>query len=394
MHGMIESDFRVEWQPLTELGGIATQWQSLAARALEPNVFYEPAFALAAAPVFGAQVGAGLVWSKASPARLLGFFPARIEHRRYGLALPVLVGWTHPYGPLGTPLIDRDAGAAVPSAWFDHLTSRPDLPRLLLMPYLPVTGPVAQAFDAALARRDDGGSIMLARHQRALLAPSGKGEKYLDNALGGKKRKELRRQRKRLAEAGTLESSIAREPDHMTAALSEFLALEAAGWKGRAGTAARADDRIRVFMENAVTGLAREGKARIDRLNAGAAPIAAIVTLRSGSTAWCWKISYDEAFGRFSPGVQLLLEVTQGLLDDRSIARADSCATADHPMIDHIWRERVGLADRLMRLGPQRPLAFAAVCALERGRRATIAGLKSLRDRVRVAPSKKPASGS
>jgi hypothetical protein len=89
-----------------------------------------------------------------------------------------------------------------------------------------------------------------------------------------------------------------------------------------------------------------------------------------------------------------LLEVTQGLLDDRSVARADSCATADHPMIDHIWRERVGLADRLMRLGPQRPLAFAAVCTLERARRATIAGLKSLRDRVRVAPSKKPASGS
>jgi len=82
----------------------------------------------------------------------------------------------------------------------------------------------------------------------------------------------------------------------MTAALSEFLALEAAGWKGRAGTAARADDRIRVFMENAVTGLARRAGA-IDRLNAGAAPIAAIVTLRSGSTAWCWKISYDEALG-------------------------------------------------------------------------------------------------
>jgi CelD/BcsL family acetyltransferase involved in cellulose biosynthesis len=393
MHGMIESDFRVEWQPLAELGGIATEWQSLAARALEPNVFYEPAFALAAAPVFGGGVGAGLVWSRASPSRLLGFFPARIERRRYGIALPVMVGWTHPYGPLGTPLIDRDAGAAVPSAWLDHLASRPDLPRLLLMPYLPVTGPAARAFDAALARRD-GSSIMLARHQRALLAPSGTREKYLDNALGGKKRKELRRQRKRLAEAGALESSVAREPGHVTAALSEFLALEAAGWKGRAGTAARADDRIRVFMENAVTGLARESKAQIDRLYAGAAPIAAIVTLRSASTAWCWKITYDEAFGRFSPGVQLLLEVTQGLLDDRSVACADSCATAGHPMIDHIWRERVGLADRLMRLGPQRPLAFAAACTLERARRAAIAGLKSLRDRVRVAPSKKQAPGS
>src|SRR5580698_9236998 len=123
MHGMIESDFRVEWRPLVELTPIAAEWQSLAARALEPNVFLEPAFALAAAPVFGTGVGVGLVWSRASPLRLMGFFPARIERRRYGVALPVLVGWTHPYGPLGTPLIDRDAGAAVFSAWFDLLAS-------------------------------------------------------------------------------------------------------------------------------------------------------------------------------------------------------------------------------------------------------------------------------
>ena len=69
MHGIIESGFRVEWRPLAELARIADAWQSLAARALEPNVFLEPAFALAAAAVFGAQVGAGLVWSRASPSR-------------------------------------------------------------------------------------------------------------------------------------------------------------------------------------------------------------------------------------------------------------------------------------------------------------------------------------
>src|ERR1700730_1904618 len=109
---MIQSDFRVEWRPLAELAPLAAEWRSLAARALEPNVFYEPAFALAAAPIFGGDVSAGLVWSGTSPCRLMGLFPARIERRRYGIALPVLVGWTHPYGPLGTPLIDRDAGSA------------------------------------------------------------------------------------------------------------------------------------------------------------------------------------------------------------------------------------------------------------------------------------------
>jgi CelD/BcsL family acetyltransferase involved in cellulose biosynthesis len=380
VHGVIESDFRVEWRPLAELGPIAGEWQSLAARALEPNVFLEPAFALAAVPVFGRDVGAGLVWSRGAPCRLLGFFPARIERRRYGVALPVLVAWTHPFAPLGTPLIDRDAGAAVISAWLDHLARCPDLPGVLLMPYLPVAGPVAQAFANARAQRR---SITLASHQRALLAPATDRAHYLDQAVGPKKRKELRRQRKRLAEAGVLASEIVRAPSAMAAALGDFLNLEATGWKGRAGTAARADDRIRGFMEEAVTGLAREGKAQVARLSASGRPIAAIVTLKSGATAWCWKIAYDESYARFSPGVQLLLEVTQALLDDLEIASADSCATADHPMIDHIWRERLGLADHLVQVGPQHRLAFAAAGTLERLRGAAISGLKRSRDLVR-----------
>ena len=86
----------VEWRSVAELEPIADAWRELAARALEPNVFYEPAFALPAANVFGRDAGALLVWSGTSPRKLLGFFPARIEPRRYGLKLPVLAGWTHP----------------------------------------------------------------------------------------------------------------------------------------------------------------------------------------------------------------------------------------------------------------------------------------------------------
>ena len=66
MHGTIDSLFRVEWRPLADLDAIATEWRDLAGRALEPNVFYEPSFALAAGPVFGRDSGAGLVWSRAA----------------------------------------------------------------------------------------------------------------------------------------------------------------------------------------------------------------------------------------------------------------------------------------------------------------------------------------
>jgi len=249
----------------------------------------------------------------------------------------VLVGWTHPYAPFGAPLIDRELGETAISAWLDHMANDRKLPDLMLLPYVSTEGPFARALDAVLARRSDQ-SRCFAEHRRALLAPAQDREDrkgYLDHAVGQKKRKELRRQRKRLGDSGAV-TSITTEAATIAPALADFLALEAQGWKGRAGTAARDQADIAAFMITAVTALAGEGKAQVTRLCVDARAIAAMVTLRSGTTAWCWKIAYDESRARFSPGVQILLDVTQTLLDDQSLTRADSCATADHPMIDHI----------------------------------------------------------
>ena len=85
MHGTIEPAYEVEIRPLAALTSIEPEWRTLAARALMPNVFYEPQFALAAAPVFGPNVSAVLVWSHGKRTHLVGLFPTRIERHRYGL---------------------------------------------------------------------------------------------------------------------------------------------------------------------------------------------------------------------------------------------------------------------------------------------------------------------
>jgi hypothetical protein len=260
---------------------------------------------------------------------------------------------------------------ATVEAWLDHIAQAAQLPKLVLLPYFPVHGPLAAAFDSALDRRG-GMSALFACHARALLVPGVAREDYVVSAIGGKKRKELRRQRKRLGEMGNLTFMDARTPAAVALALDDFFTLEARGWKGRAGTAARCDGGIAGFMQGAVTALAAEGKAQVLRMCADARPIAAIVVLRSGSSAWCWKIAYDEAHKRFSPGVQLLLDTTDVLLRDRGVTRADSCATPDHPMIDHVWRERLLLADRLISPGPGRRLGFGLTCGAESLRRRVI----------------------
>jgi CelD/BcsL family acetyltransferase involved in cellulose biosynthesis len=380
VHGTIEPAYEVEVRPLAELASIEPEWRTLAARALMLNVFYEPQFALAAAPVFGHNVGAALVWSRGTASRLVGLFPVRIERHRYGLTWPIMVGWINRYAPLGVPLIDREAVEPVIGAFLDHLASH--RPRAILLPMFPQQGALAAAFDAALARRG-GESITFAPHVRALLAPAGERGSYIERALPHKKLKELGRQLRRLADDGDVKWQVARDPAAVGAALNDFLTLEAAGWKGRAGSAAAHDPTIRGFFEGAMPALARDGQAAIVQLVLAGHTIAALIVLRSGDTAWCWKIAYDERHARASPGVQLMLHATRALLADSSLAQVDSCAAPDHPMIDHIWRERLALADRLVRPGPSGRAAFAVTRTLETMRRGAIAAAKRGRDLIR-----------
>src|SRR5205085_2668346 len=172
-----------EWRPLSALGEIRGEWRELVSRALEPNVFYDPAFALAAGPVFGAGVGAVLVWSR-EPQRLIGLFPLRVE-RRYGV-IATLTGWTHPYAPFGVPLVDREEPDAAIGVFLDHVEAEPRLPKLVMLPLIARDGPFAAALVGVLARHG-GASANFGDHTRALLAPKARAS-YLAH-VGHKKLK-------------------------------------------------------------------------------------------------------------------------------------------------------------------------------------------------------------
>ena len=371
----------VEWRPLAALDDIVGPWQALIARADEPNAFYEPAFALAGAPVFGRDAHALLVWSKPPEKCLLGLFPARVA-RRYGIGPRLLTGWIHPFSLLGTPLVDRERTEDVIAAWLDRLATDPTLPNVALLPTLSLEGPFCATLDRVLARRGLGYADF-DLHQRALLAPGDDRTGYLAQTMGARHRKELPRRRRRLAELGPVTYEVTTAESDVADAFEQFLELEARGWKGHRGTAAmNSEARLRFFRE-AVMRLARDGKTRVDVLRVGDKVIATSVALRSGDTLFGWKMAYDEAYAKFSPGAQLMLDLTKDVLDNDSLARVDSCAAADHPLINHLWNGRHAVADRLLSVRADRSAAFDAACALERTRRRMIDGAKALRDNLR-----------
>ncbi len=375
----------VEWRPLTALRNMMKPWKVLAARALERNIFYEPAFALAAAPVFGRDAGALLVWAGTDRRKLLGLFPARIERLRYGVPFPVLVGWTHPFAPFGVPLVDRDSAEAAIEAAFQFL-GKGVLPTLWLLPFMPSAGKFAAALAAVIIKRQ-GGCVWFGEHARAALSPPLMRGKYVVRAISPKKRKELRRQMRQLADQGDVTLDRASTAAEMAGALDDFLALEACGWKGDAGSAAAQQSDVQAFMRDAVRALGAAGQVQIDRLQLQGRTIAASILLRSGPAAWFWKITYDEEVARASPGVQLTVELTHALLADPTIGRTDSCATANHPMIDHLWRERLELGDQLISVSADPKARFILACRLEDFRRRAIETAKWARPRVKAAIS-------
>ena len=96
----------------------------------------------------------------------------------------------------------------------------------------------------------------------------------------------------------------------------------------------------------------------------GETPVAAAVVLRHQDRAFYFKLGIDERFAKFSPGVQLTLDLTRHLCADAVLATADSTASADHPMINPIWRGRLKIGDVIIPLRRNDPVVSAIHAAL------------------------------
>jgi CelD/BcsL family acetyltransferase involved in cellulose biosynthesis len=253
---------------------------------------------------------------------------------------------------LTVPLLDRDSVDAAARGLIEA-AARTGAPAILF-PSLASDSAAARAlYDAAA---DFGLAPQLMNtHARAMLDTTQEPEAAVRNSLGAKKLKELRRQRNRLADEGEVTFTVACSPSDVAAALDGFLRLEASGWKGKRGTALAKQAGDAVFIRRAISELAADGKAEIATLARDGSPVAAGILLRHGRRAYFFKIAYDEAAAKTSPGMQLCVDVTRHLCADPSIDDADSTAVANHPMIDHIWRSRLQVADVLI---PTRPGAL------------------------------------
>lgn len=318
------SGLHVELVPIAGIGEDTREaWAALEPASVEPNPFFGPDMATAAAahlPLGRSDVL--LVVRRDDELELA--LPLRRVRRYRQVPIPTFRAWGHPHAFLDTPLVrDRDPEGAWDAA-LTYLRRRGA--GWLSFERLGADGPVRAALDAVLHRRG-ARTTALASLDRPMVHRRPE-PTYLEGRMSSSQRRRLGRFRRRLeTELGGPAWVADRAADDLEGAIERFLTLEQGGWKGTSGTALTSTPGGGEFFRQTMLSAGHAGRVQLWELGVGSAVVAGLCAIVGGGGVFHFKTAYDEAHRRDSPGLQLEVEVLGAFHDDKALDWIDSGVT-------------------------------------------------------------------
>jgi hypothetical protein len=278
------------------------------------------------------------------------------------MPIPAMTSWRHSYCFHGTPLLSERKPVETLTMAIDLLRSRRASPTWWALTRFVQGGPVDRALLAAMSEAGVRNTAF-ERYERPVVRKQPNADSAYARTTK-KYRKTLQRRRRRLAEeigVPVVAFDAAANARDCTDRVEDFLQLETAGWKGRTGTAMACDEAHAELFRRACRAFHDEQRLQLWVLEVAGRPAAYQCNFHAHRTSFSFKITYDEALARYSPGVQLDWEMIADFQADHRLALVDSCAEADVPSVQHL-PDRQPMVSRLLALhGPVAHLATRLV---------------------------------
>lgn len=285
----------------------ADEWRALAADPLHREPFYQPEWIALHLRMLepNARVRLAVAWRGE---RLIGALALVAERGRFArVPLRVLRPATDQVSPDRVDLLARpeDAADAAAAIWSAARVS-PGWD-LIDLAAVPEDGAANRLLD--LAARAGYAVERAPMRCTPVLDLPGPGGTY-DDAVAGtdaKFRSGLRRRWRKLDALGELRFVEYREAE--PAALAAFFALEAAGWKGREGSAIASNPAERAYYAALAETAACHGYFVLHALELDGRPIAMAYGFLMDGVVYGQKIAYDEAMSAHAPGHAIVQEL-------------------------------------------------------------------------------------
>jgi hypothetical protein len=379
----------------------------LAANAVERNLFFEPAMIEPALHHLAPEGVDLCVATDAEFAIPRAAMPVVRTRGRYGpVPTPVpLEVWHHPYSMVGTPLVSPEEPEKALEALFAKAARRQDGPPVLLMQKVLADGPVWPLIQKVIEASGRRLHVLQSTPRAGVrLQDDDVANATLRKLIGKKSAQSINASRRKLGDHGALSHTTAAVLDEIDDALDKFLALEAAGWKGRGGTALGTLGHDG-FARQTVLALAADGRALVDLTLLAADghashPIAGTVSIRAGSNEapiWMpWKTAFDETFIDAGPGALTLADLTDRLLQEAQAQRQplllDSLASPESVIARRLWRDQWTLVDVMIDLKPGGSGAFGPILLAEKARKSAFVAGKAARSAIKRAAKQAQAA--
>lgn len=280
----------------------------------------------------------------------LGTMPLR-KSQRYGrLPLPHWEAWHHPNMFSGAQLIRAGSERCF---WEGLLRGLDDL--IGVRPALRLTDlPRDSAATEALLRlcADQDRPLKLDRERSRAMLGQGDGH-YADQLqLNPDARRRTSSLARKLADAhGLLAFSYHRDVASIPELVERFLALEQAGWKGRAQSALACSADNAAFFRAVTSAAGAAGTVEFALLHAGSRLVAMSVHFID-KAGWShgFKTTFDEQAADCGPGVHLLIRLSEHFRQ-QGLVPFDSCSAPEQLPIGKLWPDRREFIDIGVALG-------------------------------------------
>ncbi|MCT2398938.1 GNAT family N-acetyltransferase [Novosphingobium mangrovi (ex Huang et al. 2023)] len=222
----------------------------------------------------------------------------------------------------------RDAGAVARLAGKLARLSRP-----LRLDRVPAHSPLIPALAAAMKGR---GLIVTRPAQASPTIAFEEGETDPAQRFNAGRRSDFRRARRRAEALGEVSFEMhVPSPETFDGLFEQAVAVEQRSWKGEVGTALGTDAVKAAFFHDFLLGACEDGNCRIAFMRIDGKAVAMHLAVEFQQRYWLFKIGFDQAFSRCSPGNLLMLHALADVMA-RGLRGVELLGEVE-PWIAEVW---------------------------------------------------------